>query len=152
VERIPDGINPSVAVKDANETNADRRLKLVYCNGQDPSPHDKLVEERARHDRFAELGKLAAVFAHEVANPLSGLSASLQFALKDLASFTLIDSPRKDLDISIIRDTIEGALREAVCLVELLDDFRSSVPPQSLNLKSTELDKIDREIMALEGT
>ena len=151
MEQLTDAINPTVTEQGANGADAERRLKLVFCKGQDQSLY-KFAKNRARHDRFAEIGKVAAVFAHEVANPLNGLSASLQFALKDLARFTLIDSPRKDLDIPIIRDTIQGALREVDRLVELLDDFRSSVPPESLNLKSTDLEKIVREILVLEGT
>jgi signal transduction histidine kinase len=153
VEQIPDVINLSGIEQEANEADAERRLKLVYCKGpQSQSLHNKFVENRARRDRLAQIGNLAAVFAHEVANPLSGLSASLQFALKDLARITLHDSTRKDLDIPIIQETILGALREVDRLVELLDDFRSSVPPQRLNLKSTDLEKIVREILALEGT
>ncbi len=105
--------------------DADRGLKLVYCNGhEDASLHHKLVQNRARHDRFAELGKLAASFGHEVANPLSGLSASLQFALKDLASLARDGFARKDLDTSVIQGTLQGALRDVDRLVELLDEFR----------------------------
>jgi len=153
VERIPDGINASVTATDANETDADRRLKLVYCNGhQDPSLNNKLIENRARHDRFAELGNLAAVFAHEVANPLSGLSASLQFALKDLGSLARDGFAGKKLDLSITQETIQGALREVDRLVELLDEFRLAVPLQSLNLKSADLRKIIEGILAVEGT
>jgi signal transduction histidine kinase len=151
VEQLPDVINPIVTEQQANEADAERRLKLVFCKAQDQSLR-KFVKNRARHDRFAEIGKVAAVFAHEVANPLNGLSTSLQFALKDLTRFTRIDSQRKALDIPIIRDTIQGALREVDRLVELLDDFRSNVPPQSLNLKSTNLEKLVREIVALQGT
>jgi signal transduction histidine kinase len=150
VEETPDIISAGGIDQNVNEADAERRLKLVYCKSH---PNQSLyIENRARHERFAELGKLAAVFAHEVANPLSGLSASLQFALKDLARFTLHHSAKKDVDIPIIEGIIQGALREVDRLVELLDDFRSSVPPQSLNLKSTDLEKIVREILALEGT
>ena len=152
MEQLPDAIDPSMTEQEATtRTDTERRLKLVFYKGRDQSL-EKFVKNRARHDRFAEIGKVAAVFAHEVANPLSGLSASLQFALKDLARFTLMESPRKHLNISIIRDTIQGALREVDRLVELLNDFRSSVPPQSLNLESTDLEKIVREIVALQGT
>jgi signal transduction histidine kinase len=150
VEETPDVISASGIGQDVNEADAERRLKLVYCKGH---PNQSFyIENRARLERFAELGKLAAVFAHEVANPLSGLSASLQFALKDLARFTLHHSAKRDVDIPIIQGTIQGALREVDRLVELLDDFRSNVPPQSLNIKSTDLETIVREILALEGT
>lgn len=150
MEETPDTISASGIDQDVNEADAKRRLKLVYCKGH---PNQSFyIDNRARHESFAELGKLAAVFAHEVANPLSGLSASLQFALKDLARFTPHDSAKEDLDIPIIQGTIQGALREVDRLVELLDDFRSNVPAQSLNLKSTDLEKIVREILALEST
>ena len=150
MEETPDVISASGIGQDVNEADAERRLKLVYCKGH---PNQSFyIENRARLERFAELGKLAAVFAHEVANPLSGLSASLQFALKDLARFTLHHSAKRDVDIPIIQGTIQGALREVDRLVELLDDFRSNVPPQSLNIKSTDLETIIREILALEGT
>lgn len=150
MEELPDAVGASGIGQDVNEADAERRLKLVYCKGH---PNQSFyIENRARLERFAELGKLAAVFAHEVANPLSGLSASLQFALKDLARFTLHHSAKRDVDIPIIQGTIQGALREVDRLVELLDDFRSNVPPQSLNIKSTDLETIVREILALEGT
>jgi signal transduction histidine kinase len=153
VEAIPNVIDPSGIQQEINEADAERRLKLMYCKGRpNQSLYNKYIETKARYDRLAELGNLAAVFAHEVANPLSGLSASLQFALKDLSRFTVHGSATEDLDIPIIRGTIQGALREVDRLVELLDDFRSSVPLQSLNLKSTNLETIVREIMVLEGT
>jgi signal transduction histidine kinase len=136
VERIPDETAPSGIEQEANEADADRRLKLVYCNGhQDQSRYDKLVENRTRHDRFAELDNLAAVFAHEVADPLSGLSASLQFALKDLAGLARNGLAKKDIDISVIQETIQGALQEVDRLVELLDEFRLAVSPQTLRSK-----------------
>jgi signal transduction histidine kinase len=136
VERIPDETAPSGIEQEANEADADWRLKLVYCNGhQDQSRYTKLVENRARHDRFAELDNLAAVFAHEVADPLSGLSASLQFALKDLAGLARNGLAKKDIDISVIQETIQGALQEVNRLVELLDEFRLAVPPQTLRSK-----------------
>lgn len=150
MEETPDVISASGIGQDVNEADAERRLKLVYCKGH---PNQSFyIENRARLERFTELGKLAAVFAHEVANPLSGLSASLQFALKDLARLTLHDTAKKDVDVPIIQGTIQGALREVDRLVELLDDFRSNVPPQTLNLKSIDLEKIVREILALEAT
>ncbi|MGH7797581.1 MAG: two-component system sensor histidine kinase NtrB [Candidatus Binatia bacterium] len=153
MEQIPDVINPRGIEPEANEADAERRLKLVYCKGhQDQSLYSKFVENKARRDRLVQIGNLAAVFAHEVANPLSGLSASLQFALKDLARFTRRNSVTKDLDISIIQETLQGALREVDRLVELLDEVRLAVPPQTLNLKLTDLRKIIEGILALEGT
>ena len=125
------------------------RLKLVYCNShQHQFPHDS-VKQRARRDRLVRVGNLAAVFAHEVADPLSALSASLHFVLRDLGRITLDCLPRKDLDIPIIQETIQGALREVERLVELLGEFCSAVPAQPLDLGPDDLERFIREILAL---
>jgi len=143
-----DGIIPDVPEGKHNEREVGR-LKLVYCNShQHQFPHDS-VKQRARRDRLVRVGNLAAVFAHEVADPLSGLSASLQFALRDLESITLDRLPRKDLDIPIIQETIQGALREVERLVQLLGEFRSAVPAQTVDLEPDDLERLIREILAL---
>jgi signal transduction histidine kinase len=151
VEPTQDRTDLNVTTTKGSEVEVDR-LKLVYSKGDQYPINNKFVENRARHDRLAQIGNLAAIFAHEVANPLSGLSASLQFALKDLARFKRHDSARNDLDVPIIQETLQGALREVDRLVELLDEFRLAVPPQTLNLKLTDLEKIIQEVFALEGT
>jgi two-component system sensor kinase FixL len=73
-------------------------------------------------ERLARMGKMAAVFAHEVANPLSGLSASLQFAESDLQ--------KQEVDVSTLRATLQAAMREVDRLVSLLSEFRSLALPQ----------------------
>jgi len=85
---------------------------------------------------------MAAVFAHEVANPLSGLSASLQFAQSDLT--------RKEFDVPFLQATVQGAIREVDRLVSLLNEFRSLALPQRLDLKLTDLQKLIEEILASE--
>ena len=93
-------------------------------------------------ERLARVGKMASVFAHEVANPLSGLSASLQFAESDLQ--------REPVDVSTLRATLQAARREVDRLVSLLSEFRSLELPQSLDLKLTDLQEIIKEILAAE--
>ena len=145
-----DGINPDVPEGKQSEREAGR-LKLVYCNShQHQFPHDS-VKQRACCDRLVRVGNLAAVFAHEVADPLSGLSASLQFALRDLGRITLDRLPRKDLDIPMIQETIQGALREVERLVELLGAFHCAVPAQLPDLKPDDLERLIREITALDN-
>ena len=146
MKSTPDGTIPNDAGTKAREFEGDR-LKLAYSKSDDPINND-LIE--LRHDRLAEMGNLAAVFAHEVANPLSGLSASLQFALNDLAKSAL-HSASRDLDIATVQETLKGALREVDRLVELLEEFRLAVPVQMLNLKSAGLETIVQEILALES-
>ena len=95
-------------------------------------------------ERLARMGTMAAVFAHEVANPLTGLFASLQFAASDLE--------RKQFDIPVLRDTVKGAMREVERLSSLLNEFRSLALPQTLDLKLTDLERIIQEILAVENT
>ena len=103
----------------------------------------KEVAHKAQEtERLALMGTMAAVFAHEVANPLTGLSASLRFVESDLE--------KKNFDISSLRATVQGAMREVDRLVSLLNEFRSLALPQSLDLKLTDVQEIIEEILASE--
>ncbi|HEY7318905.1 MAG TPA: ATP-binding protein [Candidatus Binatia bacterium] len=93
-------------------------------------------------ERLALVGTMAAVFAHEVANPLSGLSASLRFVESDLE--------KNNFDVPFLRATVQGAMREVDRLVSLLNEFRSLALPQSLDLKLTDLQEIIEEILTSE--
>lgn len=126
------------------------RLKLVHRSDQIRSPRS-FLEKKTQRERMVLLGNLAAVFAHEVANPLTGLSASLQFALNDLGKIKLDRTPRTTVDLPIIQQTLQGALREVDRLVELLKEFRSAVPAQPLRLEPADLERLIRETLDLEG-
>ena len=104
-----------------------------------PKPTGRKAPES---ERLALVGTMAAVFAHEVANPLSGLSASLQFVESDLA--------RKQFDVPLLQATVKGAILEVDRLVSLLNAFRSLSRPQRLDLKSTDLQKLIEELLASE--
>ncbi len=100
------------------------------------------VQKAQETERLALVGTMAAVFAHEVANPLSGLSASLRFVDNDLK--------RKDFDVPFLRASVKGAVQEVDRLVSLLNEFRSLALPQSLHLKLTDLREIIEEVLASE--
>ncbi|HZA53960.1 MAG TPA: ATP-binding protein [Candidatus Udaeobacter sp.] len=97
-------------------------------------------QKTRERERLALLGTMAAVFAHEVANPLTGLSASLQFVENEFK--------RKKFDDPFLRDTIEGAMREIDRLGSLLNEFRSLALPQTLDLELTDLKKVIQEVLA----
>lgn len=99
-------------------------------------------QEAQETEGLARVGKMAAVFAHEVANPLSGLSASLRFAESDLQ--------KQEIDVSTLRATLHAAIQEVDRLVSLLSEFRSLAVPQSLDLQLTDLQEIIEEILAAE--
>ena len=113
-------------------------MEILEVNYPKPTTGRKAPES----ERLALVGTMAAVFAHEVANPLSGLSASLQFVESDLA--------RKQFDVPFLQATVQGAILEVDRLVSLLNAFRSLSRPQRLDLKSTDLQKLIEELLASE--
>ena len=91
-------------------------------------------------ERLATLGTTAAVFAHEIANPLNGLSGSLQ-----LVGDVLADS---DFHNPILRETIDAANQEIQRLTSLLRDYRSLARPQTLNFQASSLRQLVEQVLA----
>jgi PAS domain S-box-containing protein len=101
----------------------------------------KETEERLReNDRLATLGTTAAVFAHEIANPLNGLSTSLQVVTELLESSENHDP--------LVAETIDIAHQEIQRLSSLLRDYRSLARPYTLNVQPTNLRQIVEEVLA----
>ncbi|MET0503329.1 MAG: ATP-binding protein [Candidatus Binatia bacterium] len=93
---------------------------------------------------LASLGTRAAVFAHEVGNPLCGILLSLQSVESRLKKNQIHDS----FSISVIRN----AIGEIDRLGSLLREFRALATEQTLDLKRIDLVKIVEETLALERT
>ena len=101
----------------------------------------KESEQRAHeNDRLVTLGTTAAVFAHEIANPLNGLSTSLQIVTE-----LLNESDNQD---PVLRETIHGANQEIVRLASLLGDYRSLARPQTIKIQASNLRQIVEEVLA----
>ena len=101
----------------------------------------KASEQRVNDaERLATLGTTAAVFAHEIANPLNGLSTSLQI-MTDLVNESGYENP-------LLRETLEGAHQEIRRLTMLLGDYRSLARPQALKMEVTNLRQIIEEVLA----
>jgi PAS domain S-box-containing protein len=99
----------------------------------------KQAEQRLReHERLAALGTTAAVFAHEIGNPLNGLSTSLQIVSKFLAGSA---DP-------VVQETLEMSLQELQRLTSLLNDYRSFAKPQGINIEPTNMLKLFEEVLA----
>jgi RNA polymerase-interacting CarD/CdnL/TRCF family regulator len=100
------------------------------------------VQRAEETERLAFLGTTAAILAHEVSNPLTGISTSLQLVERELKR-EQIDGPSL---ISIVGD----ALREVDRLRLLLNEFRSLARAQTLDLKLTDPLQAIEEVLALE--
>ena len=102
-------------------------------------PHHKQSQQRAPVRRFTTtLNTTAALFAHEVASPLQGMSASLQ----------LMECGLQTNHDALL--TMRTFRREVDRLIILLNEFRSASVPQSLNLKSSGLREIVEEALAVQ--
>lgn len=102
----------------------------------------KAAEQRLHeNERLATLGTTAAVFAHEIANPLNGLSTSLQIVTDLLNEGSYYDPA--------LKETIGGANEEILRLTSLLRDYRSLARPQALNVQTSNLRQIVEEVLAL---
>jgi signal transduction histidine kinase len=104
-------------------------------------PHRKQSQQRAQVRRFtALLNTTAALFAHEVASPLHGMSASLQ----------LIENGLKSTEDRVLTTTMRSFRREVDRLIILLDEFRSASVPQNLNLTGSDLRNVIEEALAIQ--
>ena len=104
-------------------------------------PHQKQSQQRAQVRRFTALmNTTAALFAHEVASPLQGMSASLQ----------MIENGLKTTDDPIFATTMRDFRREVDRLIILLDEFRFASVPQNLNLTASDLRAVIEEALAIQ--
>jgi signal transduction histidine kinase len=105
--------------------------------------NEQPLQQSMQHNkRLALLGTMAAVFAHEVANPLYAVSTSLEFVE--------IEFMREQAAKSKIIPTIQLARREIDRLVSLLRQFRSLASSQDLDLQLADLGKVIEEVLALQ--
>ena len=100
----------------------------------------KEAEQRLREsDRLATLGTTAAVFAHEIGNPLNGLSTSLQIVTELI---------RESVHDPLVEETLEIARQELRRLTGLLNDYRSFARPQSVKIQPSNVRQIFDEVLA----
>ena len=101
----------------------------------------KASEQRVQEsERLATLGTTAAVFAHEIANPLNGLSTSLQ-----IVGELLDDSDNRN---PLLKETINAANQEILRLTSLLGEYRSLARPQVLKMQPSNLRQVVEEVIA----
>jgi two-component system sensor histidine kinase HydH len=91
-------------------------------------------------ERLALLGISAAAFAHEVANPLSGLSIALELVKRSLES--------AEFDVRLLIATLQGAMLEINRLGSLLNEFRDIATPQNIDFQIIDLVKNTKEVLS----
>ncbi len=100
----------------------------------------KEADQRLREaERLALLGTTAAVFAHEIGNPLNALSTSLQIVRELIL----------DLNCDpLVTETLEVSHQEIKRLTALLNDYRSFARPQTLNIEPSDVQQVFEEVLA----
>jgi PAS domain S-box-containing protein len=100
----------------------------------------KKAEQRLREtERLTTLGTTAAVFAHEIGNPLNGLSTSLQIVSELI---------RESVHDPAVEETLEIAQQELQRLTALLDDYRSFARPREVKIQPSNPRQIFDEVLA----
>ncbi|MDZ4344039.1 MAG: ATP-binding protein [Candidatus Binatia bacterium] len=103
----------------------------------DVTQRKKLEQTMREYDRLAAMGATAAVFAHEVGNPLNGISTMVQMLQRHF---------NKQND-SYANSTLIELQHEIQRLSSLLHDFRSLSRPQKLNLARIDLARVAAEVL-----
>ena len=103
----------------------------------------QLVQQKAQDSHQIDvLRTAAAVFAHEIANPLNAVSTCMQILQTE--------NERRNDENSVVHNMIESASAEIERLTRLLNDFRSFARPQAIDFTPIALRKIIDEALALE--
>ena len=108
---------------------------------RDVSERDALLRRVAQAERLAVVGTTAAVFAHEVGNPLNNMSLYAQLLQRRFAKATLPDEAHEELD---------AIVSEIERLRRLLDEFRSVRRKEVLHLEPVDLGRLLHQICGAE--
>ena len=105
----------------------------------------KRMEEKLREsERLAAVGATSAMLAHEVGNPLNGISTTVQMIERDL-------SQRRDGVQSVVFSALADIRNEINRLGALLHEFRFLARPQRLELEPVRLEAMVRDVLAVEA-
>jgi len=125
----------------------ERTAQLMAFNvalQQEMAEHQRAEEQLRRSERLAAIGTTVAKLAHEIGNPLNGMSTSLQLLERYLAQGKATD----DLLAEIVQDLHSEIHR----LQSLLQDLRIFHRPQLLSLRPTNLAVMAAEILRTQAS
>jgi two-component system sporulation sensor kinase A len=118
----------------------DSWICLIIMDVSEQKQQQALLQES---QRLAAIGRTAAVLSHEIANPLSAMSSTVQLMQRQAAKFGAGD---------VLRDQLELLSEEIDRLSALLTNFRSLSHPAQLNLVATDVASLVTETVNLLAT
>lgn len=123
----------SVSASPLRDSNG--QVTGVVCLFEDLSQSKALEAERRRLDRLAALGEMSAVVAHEIRNPVAGITAGIEYLSKSFPE----GSPHKE-DMAMILGEIERVNR-------ILEDILSVARPFQLKLSDEAIADILEDVL-----
>lgn len=108
---------------------------------KDITSRKQLEQSERERDRLAAMGITAAVFAHEVGNPLNAISTTVQMLQRHF----------DQQDDSFANSTLIELQREIRRLTTLLQDFRSLSRPQKLDLARIDLARLVEDVLSIQA-
>jgi two-component system sensor histidine kinase HydH len=119
-----------------------RETRRTTARALDTVTDQKATPEQLREKEYiAAIGRAAAMLAHEIKNPLNGISTTVQLLGRSLAK----TQPSKEAMMAAVRD-LENEIGR---LQALLGDFEAISTPQHLNFEPVDLAKLAGEIKAV---
>ena len=110
---------------------------------RDISEKVKLQEKMVDRERLAAIGTTAATLAHEIGNPLNGMSMSVQMMERRLAK------AGEDVDARF-SSYVVNMKREITRLTNLLQEFRSLSRRQTFTFQPLNMSTVINELLAVE--
>jgi PAS domain S-box-containing protein len=108
---------------------------------RDDSQERNLREKLREKEHLAALGTAASMLAHEIGNPLNGISTTVQL-LERFIGREAIKAPQHMLS------TLKDLKSEIDRLTSLLNEFKTIARPQKLSLQPVELSKVIQETVS----
>ena len=135
--RLQDGSSIPLGFTNSYLLDPGGRREGVIVLFRDLSEIKRLQEEVRRKDRLVTIGEVAAGVAHEIRNPLFGISSVAQILAREV-----------DFD-QIHRDLVSAMLSEIKRLNALVEDLLLYGRPSKLHLHQEDLNQIWEEILGL---
>jgi len=137
--RRPDGVVREAAVLAVPSAGEGETVPLVLAIARDVTDEQRLREQLGHSEKLAALGRLVSGVAHELNNPLAGISA--------LAQALILDEPLEEGSLRVVESIRAEATRAAQIVTDLLTFARQ----RPLRRTEVDLEALVREVIGAAG-
>jgi PAS domain S-box-containing protein len=137
--RRPDGAVREAAVVAVPASGEGEAVPLVLAIARDVTDEQRLREQLGHSEKLAALGRLVSGVAHELNNPLAGISA--------LAQALILDEPLDEGS----RRVVESIRAEATRAAQIVTDLLTFARQRPLRRTEVDLEALVREVVGAAG-